>query len=187
MFVASACLWSLCSVNSGVTLRRVPNCVTELIFTHQSWAPNWYSPSLINALHCKSFTALRSLFIFFSHSAHQKLRSDMSVMVHLNGRTWMTACVAFPLWNPLGEKQRGKTLLAQLCIIKVESIPPVLAHKRNNVCEMRMAVHWHCSKSSLQCKHQRYNCWAQSGHKHWLEVFSNAESSSFNRHRNNCI
>lgn len=152
--VARACLWSLCSVNSGVTLRQVPNCVTALIFTHQSWALNWYSPSLINALHCKSFTALCSLFIFFCCSGHQKRRSDMSVMVHLNGRTWMTACVAFPLWNPRRERQRGRTLLAQLCTIKVESILPVLAYNHNDVCEMRMAARWHCLKSSLQHKHQ---------------------------------
>lgn len=113
--VASACICSLCSVNSGVTLRRVSQtCVTALIFTHQSWAPNWYRPSLITALHCKSFTALCSLFILFCHSAHQKCRSDMSVMVHLNSRAWMTACVAFPLWNPLrdtaGENVLGTTL-----------------------------------------------------------------------------
>lgn len=117
--VASACLWSLCSVNSGVTLRWVPNCVTALTFTHQSWAPNWYSPSLINALHCKSLTALRSLFILLCHSAHQKSRSDMSVMAHLNGGTLMTACVAFPPFkSPRREAVGEKTLLAQLCIIK---------------------------------------------------------------------
>lgn len=91
-----------------------PTCVTALIFAHQSWAPNWYRPSLITALHCKSFTALCSLFILFCHSAHQKCRSDMSVMVHLKSRAWMTACVAFPLWNPLrdaaGENVLGTTL-----------------------------------------------------------------------------
>lgn len=48
----------------------------------------------------------------------------------------------FPFEIP-SERSSGekKTLLAQLCIIKVESIPPVLAYKHNNVCEMRMAAH----------------------------------------------
>ena len=83
---ASACLRSLRSVNSGVTLRRAPNCMTALTFTHQSWEPNWYRPSLINALNGKSLTDLRWLFILFCHSAHQTCRSDMSVMAHLNSR-----------------------------------------------------------------------------------------------------
>lgn len=118
--VASAC-WQLASYLLFVFSKQwcyfapsPPTCVTALIFAHQSWAPNWYRPSLITALHCKSFTALCSLFILFCHSAHQKCRSDMSVMVHLKSRAWMTACVAFPLWNPLrdaaGENVLGTTL-----------------------------------------------------------------------------
>lgn len=88
----------------------------------------------------------------------------------------MTACVAFPFETPLERSSGEKTLLAQLCIIKVESIPPVLAYKHNHVCEIRMAAQWHCSKSSLQRKHLRYNCSDQSGHKHWLKVLSATQS-----------
>lgn len=46
----------------------------------------------------------------------------------------MTACVAFPFEIP-AERQRGRTVLAQVCVIKVESILPVLAFNHNNVCK----------------------------------------------------
>lgn len=120
VLVASACLRPLCSVNSGVTLRPVPNCVTAPTFAHQSWASNWYNPSLIKALRRQPRTGLRSLFILFCRSAHQRGRSDMSVMAHQNGGTLMTACVVLcvppPSSLPTREKQQGgkKTLLAQL-------------------------------------------------------------------------
>ena len=165
-----------------VTLRRVPDCVTALIFTHQSWAPNWYSPSLINALHCKSFTALRSLFILFCHSAHQTGRSDMSVMVHLNAGTWMTACVAPPppppFEIPFGEKQRRKLLLAQVCIIKSwkHSAPswPV-----STIMYVEWAAAWwHCSEPSAQHKHRWDGSSERGGTKNRDQrVFTGTDSS----------
>lgn len=105
---ASACLRSLCSVNSGVTLRRGPNCVTALTFTHQSWEPNWYRPSLINALHCKSLTDLRSLFTLLRHSAHQTRRSDMSVMTHLSSEGMNDSMCCFSLLKTPQRNRRGE-------------------------------------------------------------------------------
>lgn len=181
--VASACLWSLCSVNSGVTLRRDPNCVTALIFTHQSWAPNWYSPSLINALHCKSLTALRSLFILLCHSSHEKSRSDMSVMAHLNGGTLMTACVAFPLSNPPGEKQRGKNALGTtLYHKKLKAFHPSWPISTVKYVKWKWRLSGIVQNHHYDAEHQGYNCCDQGGHKHWLKVFHRLRTNTCLQH-----
>lgn len=114
-------VYTLYSVNIGVI-----NCVTTLTVTHQLWLPNCYRSLSINALHCKSFTGLRLLFAV----ALQTHRSDMSVMVRQNMNDSMCC---FPLWNGLGEKQRGKRFWHNFVSEKVESIPLALAHKSTNV------------------------------------------------------
>lgn len=76
------------------------------------------------------------------------------------------------LWNFSQRSRGGERSWHKFCVIKVESIPPVLAYKHNKLWEMRMAAQWHCSNPSLQHKHQRYKCSDPSGHKHGLRVFS---------------
>lgn len=49
-------------------------------------------------------------------------------------------CCLSPLKFPQKNAAGKKTPLAQLCIIKVKSIPPVLAYKLSDVCEMRMVA-----------------------------------------------
>lgn len=154
-----------------------------------TWAPNWYSPSLINALHCKSLTALRSQFILFCHSAHQKSRSDMSVMAHLKGGTLMTACVAFPLSIPPGEKQWGKNALGTtLYHKKLKAFHPSWPISTVKYVKWKWRLRGIVQNHHYNAERQRHNCCDQSGHKHWLKVFNGHKNlSGVSRERNACL
>lgn len=123
---------------------------------------NWCNPSLITAMRRKPLTALRSLFILFCRSAHQRGRADMSVMAHRNGGTLMTACVVSPdpPTNPPNsrEEQQGekktkkqKTALGtSLYHKKLKAFHPSWPISRGKYARGKWRLSGHCSKSSVQ-------------------------------------
>lgn len=172
--VAAACLRSLCSVNSGVTLRPGPSCVTAPALTHQSGAPNWYRPSLITAAAPPSPSSLAlSIYLAPSLGTSKGLfwyeRNGLSERRDFNdGMCCSPPCIRRGWWAG-----KGTLFGTTLCHKKkkkkkeVESIPPVLAYKQSKVCEMRKgALQAFVRNHHYNAARQWYNRCDRSGHKH---------------------